>query len=73
MEQAGKALTVTVSSQKIPNPSQELMVALIMYWPPLPELTFTDEPVVEPMNEAPEVLEVKDQLYVGVQALVVTE
>lgn len=63
MLQTGFALTVTGNVQKLVHPAAEVTSSLKVYEPAPPALTVTDEPVVPPTNEAPEVLLANDQLW----------
>jgi hypothetical protein len=66
MLQTGFGLTVTGKVQKLRHPSDEVTSSLNVYEPAPPALTVTDEPLVAPTNEAPEVLLANDQLWVAI-------
>jgi hypothetical protein len=63
--QTGLALTVTGNVQKLVHPADEVTSSLNVYEPAPPALTVTEEPLVAPTNDAPEVLFANDQLWVA--------
>ena len=63
IEQLGLGLTVTPMVQKLVHPADEVTSSLSVYEPAPPALTVTEDPVVPPTNDAPEVLLANDQLW----------
>ena len=72
IEQVGSVFTEKMLSQKIPAPAL-VIDTLRSYVPPVPALTITFWPVVDPTKLAPELFEMNDQLKIGLVMLVEEE